>query len=108
GRPSKLHPTSAGKPSSGSLMANYVADLELGQHNPSILTLSHAKALGVKLRSFFDERTPGPFSRVDRLGPTAPVTDDVKQVQYRRSLIMLPLATASLASEMQKSFNPMR
>lgn len=35
----------------------YVSGLELGQRNPTIVTLWHvAKALGVKLRSFFDER----------------------------------------------------
>jgi transcriptional regulator with XRE-family HTH domain len=34
----------------------YVSGLELGQHNPTIVTLWHiAKALGVKLRLFFDE-----------------------------------------------------
>jgi transcriptional regulator with XRE-family HTH domain len=37
----------------------YVSGLELGQRNPTILTLWHvAEALGAKLRSFFDdERT---------------------------------------------------
>jgi transcriptional regulator with XRE-family HTH domain len=35
----------------------YVSGLELGQRNPTIVTLWHtAKALGVKLRSFFEER----------------------------------------------------
>jgi len=34
----------------------YVSGLELGQRNPTIVTLWHiAKALGVKLRPFFDE-----------------------------------------------------
>jgi len=34
----------------------YVSGLELGQRNPTILTLWHlAKALGVKLQSFFDD-----------------------------------------------------
>jgi transcriptional regulator with XRE-family HTH domain len=34
----------------------YVSGLELGQRNPTIVTLWHiAKALGVGLRSFFDE-----------------------------------------------------
>jgi transcriptional regulator with XRE-family HTH domain len=42
----------------------YVSGLELGQRNPTVLTLWHiAKALGVKLRLFFDEeklrRRPG-------------------------------------------------
>jgi transcriptional regulator with XRE-family HTH domain len=38
----------------------YVSGLELGQRNPTILTLWHiAKALGVKLRPFFDEEKPG-------------------------------------------------
>ena len=33
----------------------YVSDLEFGERNPTILTLWHtAKALGVKLRQFFD------------------------------------------------------
>jgi transcriptional regulator with XRE-family HTH domain len=33
----------------------YVSGLELGQRNPTIVTLWHlAKALGVKLRLFFD------------------------------------------------------
>jgi transcriptional regulator with XRE-family HTH domain len=35
----------------------YVSGLELGRRNPTIVTLWHvAKALGVKLRAFFDER----------------------------------------------------
>jgi transcriptional regulator with XRE-family HTH domain len=35
----------------------YVSGLELGQRNPTIVTLWHvAKALGVKLRQFFDEQ----------------------------------------------------
>ncbi len=34
----------------------YVSGLELGQRNPTIVTLWHvAKALGVKLRHFFEE-----------------------------------------------------
>jgi transcriptional regulator with XRE-family HTH domain len=34
----------------------YVSGLELGQRNPTIVTLWHtAKALEVKLRAFFDE-----------------------------------------------------
>jgi transcriptional regulator with XRE-family HTH domain len=34
----------------------YVSGLELGQRNPTIVTLWHtAKALGVKVRQFFDE-----------------------------------------------------
>jgi transcriptional regulator with XRE-family HTH domain len=37
----------------------YVSGLELGQRNPTILTLWHiAKALGVKLRLFFNEEKP--------------------------------------------------
>jgi len=37
----------------------YVSGLELGQRNPTIVTLWHiAKALGVKLRLFFDEAKP--------------------------------------------------
>jgi transcriptional regulator with XRE-family HTH domain len=37
----------------------YVSGLELGQRNPTIVTLWHiAKALGVKLRLFFDEGKP--------------------------------------------------
>jgi transcriptional regulator with XRE-family HTH domain len=36
----------------------YVSGLELGQRNPTIVTLWHlAEALGVKLRRFFDEDT---------------------------------------------------
>jgi transcriptional regulator with XRE-family HTH domain len=34
----------------------YVSGLELGERNPTIVTLWHlGQALGVKLRSFFDE-----------------------------------------------------
>jgi transcriptional regulator with XRE-family HTH domain len=34
----------------------YVSGLELGQRNPTIVTLWHVgEALGVRLRSFFDE-----------------------------------------------------
>ncbi len=37
----------------------YVSGLELGQRNPTVVTLWHiGKALGVKLRSFFDETKP--------------------------------------------------
>jgi transcriptional regulator with XRE-family HTH domain len=37
----------------------YVSGLELGQRNPTILTLWHiAKALGVKLMLFFEEERP--------------------------------------------------
>jgi transcriptional regulator with XRE-family HTH domain len=37
----------------------YVSGLELGQRNPTIVTLWHTgKALGVKLGSFFDEEKP--------------------------------------------------
>ena len=35
----------------------YVSGLELGQRNPTVVTLWHlAKALGVAMRLFFDER----------------------------------------------------
>jgi transcriptional regulator with XRE-family HTH domain len=38
----------------------YISGLEAGQRNPTVVTLWHlAKALGVKLRSFFDERLVG-------------------------------------------------
>ena len=37
----------------------YVSGLELGQRNPTVVTLWHiGKALGVKLRLFFDEGRP--------------------------------------------------
>ena len=37
----------------------YVSGLELGQRNPTVVTLWHiGKALGVKLVSFFDEGKP--------------------------------------------------
>jgi transcriptional regulator with XRE-family HTH domain len=37
----------------------YVSGLELGQRNPTILTLWHmAKALGVTLKTLFDEEKP--------------------------------------------------
>jgi transcriptional regulator with XRE-family HTH domain len=37
----------------------YVSGLELGQRNPTIVTLWHiAEALGVKLQSFFNEEKP--------------------------------------------------
>ena len=35
----------------------YVSGLELGQRNPTVVTLWHiSKALGVRLKAFFDER----------------------------------------------------
>ncbi|MBM4073826.1 MAG: helix-turn-helix transcriptional regulator [Planctomycetes bacterium] len=35
----------------------YISGLELGQRNPTIVTLWHvAKALGVRMREFFDEK----------------------------------------------------
>jgi len=37
----------------------YVSGLELGQRNPTVVTLWHiGKALGVRLGSFFDEERP--------------------------------------------------
>ena len=37
----------------------YVSGLELGQRNPTVLTLWHiSKAIGVKLKSFFEEEKP--------------------------------------------------
>jgi transcriptional regulator with XRE-family HTH domain len=37
----------------------YVSGLELGQRNPTVVTLWHlAKSLGVKLRSFFEDEKP--------------------------------------------------
>jgi transcriptional regulator with XRE-family HTH domain len=37
----------------------YVSGLELGQRNPTVVTLWHiGMALGVKLRLFFEEATP--------------------------------------------------
>jgi len=37
----------------------YVSGLELGQRNPTVVTLWHtAKALGVQIRSFFEEEKP--------------------------------------------------
>jgi len=37
----------------------YVSGLELGKRNPTVLTLWHiGKALGVKLRLFFDDEKP--------------------------------------------------
>jgi transcriptional regulator with XRE-family HTH domain len=37
----------------------YVSGLELGQRNPTIVTLWHiGQALGVKLRSFFENEKP--------------------------------------------------
>jgi transcriptional regulator with XRE-family HTH domain len=37
----------------------YVSGLELGQRNPTIVTLWHmTKALGVTLKTFFDEEKP--------------------------------------------------
>ena len=45
----------------------YVSGLELGRRNPTILTLWHiAKALGVKLQTFFDEEKPIARASVDR------------------------------------------
>jgi transcriptional regulator with XRE-family HTH domain len=42
----------------------YISGLELGQRNPTIVTLWHiAKALGIKLRLFFDEDKLGPRGR---------------------------------------------
>ena len=42
----------------------YVSGLELGQRNPTILTLWHiTKALGVTLKTFFDEEKPRRASR---------------------------------------------
>ncbi len=38
----------------------YVSGLELGQRNPTVLTIWHiATALRVKVRSLFDEKRPG-------------------------------------------------
>jgi transcriptional regulator with XRE-family HTH domain len=38
----------------------YVSGLELGQRNPTVLTLWHiSEALSVRLGSFFDEKRPG-------------------------------------------------
>jgi transcriptional regulator with XRE-family HTH domain len=37
----------------------YVSGLELGQRNPTVVTLWHiGKALGVKLQQFFEETAP--------------------------------------------------
>jgi transcriptional regulator with XRE-family HTH domain len=42
----------------------YVSGLELGQRNPTIVTLWHiTKALGVTLKTFFDEEKPRRVSR---------------------------------------------
>jgi transcriptional regulator with XRE-family HTH domain len=42
----------------------YVSGLELGQRNPTIVTLWHiAEALGAKLRLFFEEESPPPRRR---------------------------------------------
>jgi len=42
----------------------YVSGLELGQRNPTVVTLWHiGKALGVKLRLFFDEEKSGRRTR---------------------------------------------
>ena len=42
----------------------YISGLELGQRNPTIVTLWHiAKALGVKVRLFFDEGKPSRRAR---------------------------------------------
>jgi transcriptional regulator with XRE-family HTH domain len=45
----------------------YVSGLELGQRNPTILTLWHtAEALGVKPRLFFDERPRARSAKTER------------------------------------------
>lgn len=37
----------------------YVSGLELGQRNPTVVTLWHiARSLGVQIRSFFEEEKP--------------------------------------------------
>jgi transcriptional regulator with XRE-family HTH domain len=37
----------------------YVSSLELGQRNPTVVTLWHiSRALGVKLQTFFEEEKP--------------------------------------------------
>jgi transcriptional regulator with XRE-family HTH domain len=42
----------------------YVSGLELGERNPTVITLWHvAQALGVKLRLFFREERPGRRTR---------------------------------------------
>jgi len=42
----------------------YVSGLELGQRNPTVVTLWHiTKALGVSLKTFFDEEKPRRVSR---------------------------------------------
>ena len=42
----------------------YVSGLELGERNPTVVTLWHvAQALGVKVRTFFDEKKPSARSR---------------------------------------------
>lgn len=39
---------------------SYVSGLELGNRNPTVVTLWHlAKALGVRMRDFMDERPKG-------------------------------------------------
>jgi transcriptional regulator with XRE-family HTH domain len=42
----------------------YLSGLELGERNPTVVTLWHvAQALGVKVGAFFDERSRGPGGR---------------------------------------------
>jgi transcriptional regulator with XRE-family HTH domain len=42
----------------------YVSGLELGQRNPTVVTLWHiTKALGVRLKTLFDEEKPRRVSR---------------------------------------------
>jgi transcriptional regulator with XRE-family HTH domain len=42
----------------------YVSGLELGLRNPTIVTLWHiAKALGVRIRAFFDDEKPARLRR---------------------------------------------
>jgi transcriptional regulator with XRE-family HTH domain len=42
----------------------YVSGLELGQRNPTVVTLWHiTKALGVTLRTFFDDEKPRRVNR---------------------------------------------
>jgi transcriptional regulator with XRE-family HTH domain len=42
----------------------YISGLELGQRNPTVVTLWHlTKALGVRLQTFFDEERPSRRAR---------------------------------------------
>ena len=42
----------------------YVSGVEMGQRNPTVITLWHiARALGVKVRSFFDDDKPRRIAR---------------------------------------------